>query len=148
MPWTRHAAAQGGQGGAEVEDEVGWGQQSYEGLVEVAVALPVALAEVALVVQVAGEDFGVFVDAAILDDGAGLLQQAVVLLKATGEEEDLGVEAPPLHFLVKVGEVGVFGDGFEDGVPAEVLGQPGDESGFADADVAGDGDEVLGHDNG
>lgn len=131
------AAQEGGNGCLEVDHKVRWREEGGEDFVEVAVGGPISLGHVALRVEVAGEDLGVFVDAAVLDDGAGAVEEGAVVAQAAGEEEDLRVEAPTLHVGVKVGEVGVFNDGLVERLPAKLLGKQPGEAGLAYAYVSG-----------
>ena len=79
------------------------------------------------------------------DSDGGTLEQVVMLLQATNEEEDLRVKAPAVHVGVEVDQVRVLGDGFHDRLPAQLGRQEGYQRGLAHADVARDGDEVGWH---
>jgi hypothetical protein len=56
--------------GAQVYNQVGRGQQRNQDLIQVLVNIKIALADGALQVKIAGEDFSIFIDATILHHGA------------------------------------------------------------------------------
>jgi hypothetical protein len=58
-------------GAAQVDHQVRRGQGLGDGLVQLAVRLPVTLVDEALPVEVLGEDLGVLVEGAVLEGGAG-----------------------------------------------------------------------------
>jgi hypothetical protein len=55
------------------------------------------------------------------------------------------VEAPRAHVLVEISQVWVVIHRFVEWLPTQVFAQHPAECGFADTDVAGDGDEALAH---
>ena len=73
-------------------EQVGPGQIGDDKLEHGAIGLIVALVEVVHVVQHAGEDVGIFIDAAIDDGRLRAVGQQQVLLGAMAQEEDLQVK--------------------------------------------------------
>ena len=90
--------------------------------------------------EVRGEDAGVLVDGAVLDDDVLLLGDLHHVLETLVQEVDLQVEGPPLHVFVEVGEVGVEVDGLELRGPPVVGGEHLGQRGLSAADISGDGD--------
>ena len=123
----------------EVDEEVGRLDLGGHGFEELEVVVEVARGHQPHVMQVGCEDVGVFVDGAILDDGFVAAEDGEDLLVAVVQEEDLEVERPALHVVVKVAEVGIVVGGFEVHFPAELFAELFAERRFPGADVAGDG---------
>ena len=78
------ALEQGRDGSPQVDHQVGRRQELDQHLVQLAVGAVIALVDQPLAVQVAGEDLGVFVDAAILDGRGGVVEQLAVERAAGG----------------------------------------------------------------
>jgi hypothetical protein len=71
--------------------------------------------------QVFCKDFGVFVNAPILDYGGWMIHQLMMGSKSVGQKENLGMKSPGLHIFIKIDQVGVLGNWFVIGIPTEVL---------------------------
>jgi sugar (pentulose or hexulose) kinase len=63
--------------------------------------------------------------------------------QAVGEEEDLRVETPGLHVLIKIGEVGVLCHRFVKRLAIQPFTDHLDQCGFSDTDVACNRDKFL-----
>ena len=113
-----HAPQENLRGGLEVDDEVGRWEEQDEDLIQLAVGLVVSRIDMALIEEVAGEDFGVFVNRAILNDRAGKVEQPPVMAQAARQEEDLGMERKARHVAIEVGEVRVVRDSLVERLPA------------------------------
>ncbi len=114
--------------------------------VEILVHGPVAIVDVTALVEMRGEDLGVFVDRPVLDDvfllGSSALVDVLVDLEATNEKEHLALECPAPHVAIEVREVGVLLVRLEERHHVELLLEPMDERRLARAHVAGDGDDA------
>jgi len=142
-PALGDAPAKRGDAGAEIHDEVRRGQEQREHFVQLAVAFVIALGHVALPVKIASENLGVFVHTSILHNRVGMIEQSAMMAQPPREEENLRMKAPCAHVLVKVGQVGIVLNRLIERFPVKLLGQQASERGFADADVACDGDKVF-----
>ncbi len=98
-----------------------------------------------LIVQISGEDLRIFINAAILQRIPGLLQKLMMLLEPANKEKNLRMESPAIHILVEIRQIGVFCYRFHHGVPTQLAGEKCDEGGLADANIAGDRNEICGH---
>jgi hypothetical protein len=98
---------------------------------------------VSLAVEVFGENLSVLVHGAILNHRIGAVENLVVVAQTPREEEDLGVESPLLHVLIKVGQIGIIIHGLVKGFPTQLLAEKSCEGGFAHSHVAGNGDEPF-----
>ena len=127
---------QGGNGGADVDHEVGQLDERHHEVEEVAIVVEVAVAHHALSVEIGCKDTGILEDGAVLDDGVGTLGNLDHLLEALVEEVDLQVERPPLHVGIEVLQVGVVVYGFESGGPSVTVGQHFGQRGLTTANVS------------
>ena len=84
------------------------------------------------------EDVCVFVNGAILDHISSALANVVYLLKTTVKKEDLQVERPTLHVLVKIKEVWIIVHFFLLHVPSVMLGKQLSQCCFAGTNVPRD----------
>jgi hypothetical protein len=73
----------------------------------------------------------------------GQLLDGPLVSEAAREKEDLQVEGPPAHVLIKILQVGVVFNLLEYGMPSEVFAHYLCERTLARADVARDGDVFL-----
>ena len=96
----------------------------------------VAIVHLANVMQVSGEDLGVLIDRAILDDRLAGFRHALMMLEPVRQEVDLEMERPPFHVAIKVGEVRIVIDRFEIRVPAKPIGEEPRKGGLTGADIA------------
>ena len=107
----------------EVNQQVGSLDKLLHESEELLVGVEVARRHEAHVVKVRGEDVGVLVNRAVLDDALVLAAKAVNLAEPAVQEVNLQVERPPSHVVVELVQVGVFVHLFEVGLPAVVLGE-------------------------
>ena len=112
-----------GDGGPEVDQQVGIAHERHHEVEEVGVVLEVPAAHQAHVVEVGGEDAGVLVDGAVLHYDFLRVRYLHHVLEPLVQEIDLEVERPPRHVLIEVGEVGVEVYRFILGRPAVMRGQ-------------------------
>ena len=124
----------------QVDEQIGRRDGVVHVLEQPEVVLEVARGHQPHRMQVGREDVGVLVDGAVLDHIATAAADLQQLLEARVEEEDLQVEAPPLHVLVEVEQVGVVVHGLLQLVPLVMFGQELGEGGLSGADIACDGD--------
>ena len=124
-------------GAADVNQQVGQANEGHHQVEEVAVVLEVAVAHVALGMEVRGEDACVLKDGAVLDDGVGALRYFDNIAEAFVEEIHLQVEAPAVHVLIEVVEVGIGLDRLEARRPAVALDEQLGEGGLAAPNVSG-----------
>ena len=89
-----------------------------------------------LQIQVLGEDLGILIHAAVLDDRGGMLCQVVVGAQAVRQEEDLRMERPGIHVRIEIGQVGILGHRLEERLPAQAHTQQLHQGGFPHANIA------------
>ena len=123
-------------GTAYVDEQVGQTDERHHQVEEVAVVLEVAVAHVALGVEVRGEDAGVLEDSTVLDDGVATLGYLDHVAEALVKEIDLEVEAPAVHVLIEVLQVGVHVNWLEARRPAVTLDEQLGQGGLAAPDVS------------
>lgn len=131
---------QGGDARPEVDEQIGRLHLRGHGAKQIEVVIEVAGGHEAHVVQVGGKDVGVFKDGAILNDGALALQDFENLPVTAVEEVNLKIERPAMHVVVEIAEVGIVLGAFVMHLPAELPAQLCAKSGFAGANVSGNGD--------
>ena len=115
-------AHEGRNARVQVNQQVGSFDELLHEAKELLVGVEVPRRHEAHVVQVGGEDVGVLVNGAVLDDVFVLAPKAVNLAEAAVQEVNLQVERPPHHVVVELVEVGVFVHFLEVGLPVVVLG--------------------------
>ena len=91
----------------------------------------------------AGEDLGVFVNRAVLDNRRRLGHQVHVEPEFVAQEADLGMKTPLLHVEVEVLQVRIEEVGLDKGAEAVGLAEEVDEGGLPNPDVPRDGDELA-----
>ncbi len=92
-------------------------------MVKLTIGLVIALIEKPLVVQVAGENFGVLVNTAVLNGRSGMHGKLAVHAQPPRQEENLRMERPGAHVLIKICQVGVFGFGLIKWLPTQFFAQ-------------------------
>lgn len=146
-PALPNALAQRLERAAKINHEVGRPKLGSQGLVKVLVAFPIPVVDVAGLVKMRCENFGIFVDRSILDDGSGLGCYAAinlsVNLESPNEKPQLGIVSPTLHVAVEVLQIRVVVVGFEKGSQAELLSEPLDQAGLTSPHVACHGDDFC-----
>ena len=126
--------------GAEVDEQVGRSDRAVHVLEQAEVVLEVPRGHQPHGVEVGGEDVRVLVDRAVLHHVPSIAADLQQLLEAAVQEEDLEVEAPALHVLVEVEQVGVVVHRLLQQFPLVVLGEELGERRLARSDVSGDRD--------
>jgi len=129
-----------GYGAADVNHQVGQLDEGHHEVEEVGVVVEVAVAHVALGMEVGGKDACILENGAVLNDGFGALANLHDVLEALVQEVDLEVERPAAHVLIEIVEIGVVVDGLEACRPAVVGSKELGEGGFATTYVSCDGD--------
>jgi len=130
---------QRGDGRFEVNDQIRRADERADGFVQPCVVFKVARGHQPHGVQVGGEDAGIFVNGAVLNDGFLAALDIDHLAEAAVEKEDLQVEGPTRHVLVKVEEIRVVLHVLVMGFPPVVFSQQLRQRGLAGANVSGYG---------
>ena len=138
-PAVVDAVEEGIYRGAQINNKVGRGQELNGGFVQVTIGLIIAVGHVALLVEIVGKDLGILVHTAVLNHRIGMLSQVEMSTEAVSEEEDLGMECPGRHILVKVSEIRVLCNRFVEWVPTHLITKHLDERGLSNTDVSRDG---------
>ena len=131
---------QRGNAGAEIDEQVGRLYLRGHGVEQVEIIVEIAGRHQAHVVEVGRKNVGILVDGAVLNDSAIALKDFQNLPIPAVEEENLKIERPAVHVVVKITQVGIVVGAFVVYLPTELLAQLGAQRGFARADIAGDGD--------
>ena len=129
-----------GNGGAEVNHQVGHMDGRHHRLKQFHIAFVIALVEIAHRVVVGREDMHAFEDAAVLDHRLPGVGDVEDVLEALLEEIHLEGERPPRDVLVVVLQIGVVLHSLKLGNPSIVLGEEFRERGLPTTDVACDDD--------
>ena len=131
--------AEVGDGAADVYHQVGQSDERQHEIEELAVVVEVAVAHVALGMEVRSKDACVLEDGAVLDDGVLTLGDLHDVAKALVEEIDLEVEAPAVHVLIEVVKIWVCFYWLETRRPAVTLDEQLGEGGLAAPNVSSNG---------
>ena len=131
---------QRGNAGAEIDEQVGRLYLRRHGVEQVEIIVEIAGRHQAHVVEVGRKNVGILVDGAVLNDSAIALKDFQNLPIPAVEEENLKIERPAVHVVVKITQVGIIVGAFVVYLPTELFAQLGAKRGFARADIAGDGD--------
>ena len=78
-----------------------------------------ALGQVTHMMQCPRKNIGILINTAVENGRARVTSRFEILVGAMAEEEYLQVERPGMHVGIKVGQVGIIGDGFEIGAPTQ-----------------------------
>jgi len=130
---------QSGYAGAQINEQVGGLYLGRHGLKKAEIIFEVARCHQAHVVEVGGENVGIFVNGAVLHHGDITLQNFENLLISVVQEIDLKIERPALHVVVKICEVGVVFGALKMRDPTELSGEFFAKGGLSGTYVAGDG---------
>jgi len=107
------------------------------------VGFVIPLAHIALKVKVAGKDLGVFINAAILNNRAGMIDQILLNAQTVSQKENLRVETPNLHVAVKIRQVRILRDRLKEWLPAQTITKQFDKCGFAHSDITSNGNKFF-----
>src|SRR3989304_3036833 len=89
--------------GAQIDDQVGWGERLADGLIQFLVGGVVPLIHRLLQVEIAGKHLRVFVYAPVLNGRGWILDKLSVNPQPPDQEEDLSLESIGPHVPVEVG---------------------------------------------
>lgn len=106
-------------GGPEVDHQIRRLQVISHHFEQGSIVAIVAIVHLANVVEIPGENFGVFVDRSILNDRFAGFCHPFVMLEPVCQKVDLEMKRPALHVPVEIGEVGIIVDGLKIWPPAE-----------------------------
>ena len=129
----------------EIDQDVGWADDLEHRFVEIAVRSELILRHVSLPIQVVRKDFRVFIDRAVLHDGAVEGIELAMDAELVREEMHLRVERPALHVLEEMREERIQIVRLEKGLQPEVRAQKINKARFTGADITRDGDVFGSH---
>ena len=72
-----------------------------------------------------------------------MIDQAAMNAQAMCQKEDLRVESPGFHILVKIGQIGIISFRFVKRVPLQFPAEQIHQGGFAHANIASDSDKFF-----
>ena len=124
--------------GPQIDQKVGRFNKADHRIIDIEIALVVAIVDVTTGMKIGGEDVCVFVDRTVLDHGSRAFADLANLVETAIQKIDLQMERPLCHVAIEIAEIWVLVDRLEQRCPAVVLRQLVGERAFAGADVTGD----------